>query len=235
MSELASSILVLPVRRALASLYLGFSLFKFGSAAFVIPAKSTSRAMKLCESTLGISGKTSNINSVKGVIFDIDGTLSDSWALGFDATKTVLSKNAINQITEEEYHECTRYCTPERLARHAGLTPSDQDFEVIGQKLAAEFDDLYINLVSVETAGFFPGVQELLDGLPTGIPIGALTNACVAYAHAVFSVNLREGKDKFISVHGADDVPAPKPSPEGLWLVCKELGVAPGECVYVGE
>jgi phosphoglycolate phosphatase-like HAD superfamily hydrolase len=177
-------------------------------------------------------------DNYKGVIFDIDGTLADSWKLGFDATQSVLIKNGIEDITEDDYHRGTRYCTPDRLARHAGLSPGDNDFESVGNRLGAEFDSLYIGLVSLETAAFYPGIQELLQGLPSDVPLGALTNAAVAYAHAVFAVNLKNDADDavaFQSIHGADDVPAPKPAADGLWLVCKELGLEPQDCVYVGD
>ena len=75
-------------------------------------------------------------DAVRGIIFDIDGTLADSWNLGYQATKTVLTeyhnnKNKSEQsiqhtpetypLTSEEYHFGCRYTTPERLARHVGL------------------------------------------------------------------------------------------------------------------
>ena len=175
---------------------------------------------------------------LKGLIFDIDGTLADSWKLGFDATQAVLAKNGVGEISEEEYHQGTRYCTPERLARHTGLEPSSDNFDEVGKRLGDEFDNLYVDLVSTETAGFYPGIAELLADLPDNVALGALTNACVAYAHAVFRVNSSPDADDsagFKSIHGADDVPAPKPSAEGLWLVCKELGLKPEECVYIGD
>lgn len=201
----------------------------------------------------------------RGIIFDIDGTLADSWKLGFDATLAVMKNNNLGTITEAEYHEYTRYCTPDRLARHAGLEPSDDEneaatseFVTVGTRLGKEFDDLYVDLVSTETAGFYPGMHELLEALSCNddnndddddddntVRLGALTNACVAYAHAVLRVNtnMMDSTDNtercpgwnFQSVHGADDVPAPKPSAEGLWLVCKELNCTPNECVYIGD
>ena len=190
---------------------------------------------RLLESTQSEDQMTAYTN-LKGLIFDIDGTLADSWKLGFDATLAVLNKNDVDTISEEEYHQFTRYCTPERLARHTGLEPSDEGFEEVGQRLGDEFDNLYVDLVSMETAGFYPGISELLEALPDSIALGALTNACVAYAHAVFRVNVQgAGSVEFKSIHGADSVPAPKPSAEGLWLVCKELGLKPEECVYVGD
>ena len=91
------------------------------------------------------------IKSVKGILFDVDGTLADSWKLGFDATQVVLQRNNIELITQELYHDCTRYCTPDRLARHVGYVPEDGlIFHQVGQRLGKEFDDLYVNLVSFE-------------------------------------------------------------------------------------
>lgn len=203
-----------------------------------------------------ISTNKLNPKDAKGIIFDIDGTLANSWKLGFDATQVVLKNNGIELITEELYHECTRYCTPDRLARHAGLVPeNEEEFHRIGEKLANEFDELYVGLVSLETAGFYDGIQDLILRLPKdenlerrNVKVAALTNACVAYAHAVLKTNcpnlsesIRENKsnggvyERFTSIHGADTVPKPKPSPSGLLLCCDEIGLHPSDCVYVGD
>eukprot|EP00545_Synedropsis_sp_CCMP1620_P007908 CAMPEP_0119006038 /NCGR_PEP_ID=MMETSP1176-20130426/2081_1 /TAXON_ID=265551 /ORGANISM="Synedropsis recta cf, Strain CCMP1620" /LENGTH=227 /DNA_ID=CAMNT_0006957925 /DNA_START=158 /DNA_END=838 /DNA_ORIENTATION=+ len=178
-------------------------------------------------------------SNVKAVIFDIDGTISDSFRLGFDATVVVLKNNNVADITEADYHECTRYATPERMAHHAGVFPGDAEYDEVSVRLGQEFDDLYIGLVSLETAGFFPGVTKMIESIPADTLVGALTNAANQYAHAVLKVNSREdGKmyDRFSSIRGADDVPAPKPSPEGLYVVCEDMGgVDPSECVYIGD
>jgi phosphoglycolate phosphatase-like HAD superfamily hydrolase len=175
------------------------------------------------------------------LIWDIDGTLADSWKLGFDATLEVLEQNNIPTITEEVYHYHTRYSTPDRMARHAGLEPGDPNYESVGEKLGAQFDNLYVGLVSTKTAGFYPGIDELLMDVPDGVGLGALTNACVAYADAVFRVNSVPGDEKrqyserFQSIRGADNVPKPKPNPDGLLAVCKDLAVDPSRCVYIGD
>jgi phosphoglycolate phosphatase-like HAD superfamily hydrolase len=205
---------------------------------------STRSAARSCFS-ISVPGKESAhvrnmYQHIKGVIFDVDGTLADSWKLGYDATVVVLDKHNLDPITEQIYHEHTIYCTPERLARHAGLVPGDADFEPVGQTLGQEFDDLYVGLVSTQTAGFYPGISEMLASIPSDVVFGALTNAAVAYAHAVLRVNDDDDRSssltrRFRSIHGADSVPKPKPSPDGLLVVCKDLNLKPEECVYIGD
>ena len=140
------------------------------------------------------------------VLFDIDGTLADSFELGFSATQEVLVKEGLEPITHEDYHAHTIYPTPERLARHAfglqrpagtisdgaaealslGLVASREEFLDRGARLGGAFDELYIGLVSTDTARFYDGVLPMLQRLRAkGVPLGALTNAAVAYAEAV--------------------------------------------------
>ena len=188
---------------------------------------------------------SSMYQNVKGIIFDVDGTLADSWKLGFDATLVVLENNNIPTITEDVYHDHTRYSTPDRLARHAGLLPGDENYNETGQRLGEEFDDLYVGLVSKKTASFYDGIHQLLEEIPSRVALGALTNAAERYAHAVLETNCpelnlssKEGSSvysRFHSVRGADTVPKPKPAPDGLFQVCKELGLEPKDCVYIGD
>lgn len=193
--------------------------------------RSTRMSMTMTESTHAPSHIFAN---AKAILFDVDGTLANSWRLGYDATVVVLKNNHVEEITEDIYHECTKYATPERLARHAGYVPGDADFERVGQQLGEEFDALYVGLVTTKTAGFYNGITELLEGIPDYVKLGALTNACVKYAEAVLDVNGSAGS-RFGSIRGADNVPAPKPSPDGLLVVCNDLGVDPKDCVYIGD
>jgi phosphoglycolate phosphatase-like HAD superfamily hydrolase len=224
-------------------------------------------------STAGKSG------AVRGIIFDIDGTLADSWNLGFQATLTVLADyhNKNNQqemhtretypLTAEEYHFGCRYTTPERLARHVGLEPDHTLFESVGNDLGKQFDDYYVQLVDKKTAGFYEGIGDLLINLHcgplsraeesnfesdmSGVQLGALTNACVEYAHAVLKANCpqyssdipassSDVKDTFVyqrfsSINGANSVPRPKPFGDGIIQCCEEMNLHPSQVIYVGD
>lgn len=213
----------------------------------------------------------SSRSATSTVIFDIDGTLADSFELGFSATQNVLPADV--SITHEDYHAHTIYPTPERLARHyyqmpipngeisdgpslameLGLVASKDEFIETGTRLGREFDELYIGLVNTETARFYDGISDMLLRLSTGVPpeeattasnarpvnLGALTNAAVEYAEAVLQVN--GVRSLFTCCHGADDVPRPKPHPDGLFVCVSNIFGSENilanakSCVYVGD
>ena len=126
----------------------------------------------------------------------------------------------------------TRYPTPERLAWHATGDVDDASGPVLG----AAFDRHYVRLVSASTAGFYPGIGEIVDAIaahPAGKAQAVLSNACGAYARAVLETNGRLAA--MAHVHGADDAPRPKPHPDGLLAQCDASGWDPARCVYVGD
>jgi phosphoglycolate phosphatase-like HAD superfamily hydrolase len=178
-------------------------------------------------SSLSLSGRR-----CRALLFDVDGTLSDSYMLGYTSTNEVLKSNGRGPISEDDYHAGTKLTTPRRLSWHVTGNPDDP----IGLHLGQQFDDLYVGLVSKETAPFFNGIEDMLDSIKgeyPDVPFGALSNACGAYVRAVFDVN--GYRDDFRVQLGADEVPAAKPEPDGLLQCCKSLGVDPSECVYVGD
>ena len=58
------------------------------------------------------------MTSVDAFLYDIDGTLSDIFMLGFKTTDEVLKAEGFPSITTEIYHEGTIYTTPRRFARN---------------------------------------------------------------------------------------------------------------------
>jgi len=178
----------------------------------------------------------------RAVLWDLDGTLCDSFRLAFDATQEVLLAHGHAAISEAVYHECTRYTTPDRFARHAGLLPADEAFLGVGRELGDHFDALYIARVSTHTAPLFEATAQLALRLAAaGVPMALLTNAAVEYAEAVLTVHgLRHA---FAVVNGADSVPAAKPRPDGLIQCLAQLsaqgllGAFDSSClgIYIGD
>ena len=69
------------------------------------------------------SSKDNNKNTrlPSAVLYDVDGTISDSFLLGFSATDAVLRREGFPAISEETYHKGTMYTTPRALP---GMRPT---------------------------------------------------------------------------------------------------------------
>lgn len=80
----------------------------------------------------------------------------------------------------------------------------------------------------------FPGARPLLEALrQAGFRLGVLTNDDRdRSAQALARVGLGELVE---AVAGGDEVRSPKPDPAILHLLCGKLGVAPADCVVVGD
>ena len=172
-----------------------------------------------------------SLSRLSVVAWDVDGTLANTAALGYDSTNAILRERGLREITPEEYARGTRFTTPRRMAWHA---TGDAD-DVVGVALGAAFDARYVALVDASRAAFYDGVRDILRGLHRrGVKQGVLSNACGAYARAVIAANEAEA---FVAcAYGADDVPRAKPAPDGLRRVFETIGsVDVRNAAYIGD
>jgi pyrophosphatase PpaX len=80
----------------------------------------------------------------------------------------------------------------------------------------------------------YPGVLPMLDGLRRSGRRLAVVSSRRRDA-LVAGLETARLRDYFPVVVGLDDVSEPKPSPEGLLLAMRRLGVGPERAVYVGD
>ncbi len=95
---------------------------------------------------------------------------------------------------------------------------------------AGKFD----SQVMVASTVFLPGAPRVLRTLhEAGYRVGVVTTK---YQHRVEDALDRAGLREFVEVIvGADDVPRPKPAPDGLLRAVDSLGIPAGDCVFVGD
>ncbi|MXX33205.1 MAG: HAD-IA family hydrolase [Gemmatimonadetes bacterium] len=88
--------------------------------------------------------------------------------------------------------------------------------------------------VIVASTSFLPGAARVLRALrDAGCPAGVVTTK---YRHRVEDALERDGLRGLVDVIvGIDDVPRPKPAPDGLQRAAGLLGIPAGDCVYVGD
>jgi phosphoglycolate phosphatase len=182
------------------------------------------------------------IESLRLVVFDLDGTLIDS------------GKDLCNSVNATLEHFHLRPLPDEVIASFIG----DGAAMLIRRSLAvpgelpadgpasaeALFDEAFTYFLAyyrahkLDYTTVYPGVLESLEALknfPDGTPrkMAVLTNKPVGPARAICDgLGL---SPYFFSIYGGDSFPAKKPDPFGLQTLMTESGATPQETVMIGD
>lgn len=167
-----------------------------------------------------------NFASPRAVIFDFDGTLLDTFpaiAVGFNAALTPISGRTYSDADVIAHFGPT----DEGMISDALQDFPDADFNAAVDRYFAAFE------VADQNCPIFPGITELLDELGARqIPLGIMTGK--GRRAAEITLHRLKWHGRFGTIITGDDA-APKPAPDGPLLAARELGVAPKQCVFVGD
>lgn len=167
------------------------------------------------------------------ILFDWDGTLSDSIALVTAATNEVLARHGFDLLGEDAIHDGMQHPTAERFAYHLGWEMSEPEHAARAAQIADEFYAAADRLGHIYTK-LYPGVREMLDEIVSrGLPMGIVTNN----RNGVIVALLRHLKlDRhFPVVIAEENVALPKPDPEGVRIAAGLLGASVERTVFVGD
>jgi phosphoglycolate phosphatase/pyrophosphatase PpaX len=159
------------------------------------------------------------------VIFDLDGTLVDSFGLVIHAWNVACREPTGRTYTDAEVIALFGVTEVAMLRRE--LQPSQ--FEKAKKIFLDEYRARHQVMCTV-----FDGVTDLLDTLSwRNVPMGIMTGK----GRDTADITLAElgWADRFKSVVTGDEVIKPKPDPEGPLLVARELGIAPRDCIFIGD
>jgi len=167
--------------------------------------------------------------SVRGVLFDLDGTLIDS-ALDLAA--------ALNALLAERGRDPLPFSRIRPLVSGGAARLVEAGFGVTREH--SEFPDLrrrFIELYRADLSGRtrpFPGMERVLASLERqGKPWGIVTNKPGALTSPLLH-RLRLDRRAACIVSG-DSTAHAKPHPEPVLHACRSIGVAPAECLFVGD
>lgn len=166
---------------------------------------------------------SSNIMSdeFKALLFDLDGTLLDSFSVHYETYKIIFARFGI-QTTKEKFlstYSPNWYQTYEAM----GLPKENWN----------SANSYWVEEAEKRTSELFPGVRETLTKLFESYALGLVTSGSKS---RVMKDLKRTGIGHlFTSVVTGDDIHKPKPSPEGLELALLDLRVQPNEAVYIGD
>jgi phosphoglycolate phosphatase len=166
---------------------------------------------------------------INTVFFDLDGTLVDTAPdLGY-ALNIQLERHGKPTLSDATIRPFASHGSKGLLGLGFGITSNDADFLAKRE----EYLDIY-DQVFTRSPKLFKGMADLLQAIENKqLKWGIVTNKPRRFTQRlVESIGLYQRAACIIS---GDDAAKPKPSPETLLLACRQIGVKPQTCVYVGD
>lgn len=166
---------------------------------------------------------------IRGVLFDLDGTLADTAPDLGGALNRLRVEQGLSELPAETLRPHTSAGARGLIGAGFGITPDDPRYAA----LAERFLTLYESALCVDTR-LFDGMGEVLTRLEqAGIPWGVVTNKAARFTVPLMrELGLHE---RAASIVSGDSVPVPKPDPAGLRLAASEMDVDVASCLYVGD
>lgn len=165
----------------------------------------------------------------EAVLFDLDGTLADTAPDLGAALNQLLQEQGRAPLPMELLRPHVSSGARGMIGAGLGITPADTAYADLQQRFLA----IYQATLCVGTR-LFGGMAEHLDELDARkIPWGIVTNKSQRFA-----IPLMEGLDlrqRCVCIVCGDSARRAKPHGHPMYLASAVIGIAPGDCIYVGD
>ncbi|MBE5865169.1 MAG: HAD family hydrolase [Lachnospiraceae bacterium] len=167
----------------------------------------------------------------KLVIFDLDGTLSDSIHSIKYCTDRALEPLGMGPFSEEDY----KYFVGDGAANliKRALTAAGDVENVHFEEAFARYKELFAVDCMYEVKPY-DGILELLEALKKrGVKLAVLSNK--PHAETIRVIEYLFGKDVFDVLHGQIEGVPIKPDPTGAFRIMEQMRVTAEEVLYLGD
>ena len=165
----------------------------------------------------------------KGILFDLDGTLLDSAPDFIASLDNLLSRHNQPKLDPEIIRSHVSDGSWKLTSLGFDIDISDEKCAILRDELLEEYES---NLLQYGRA--FNGIKEMLAALEKdNISYGIVTNKPFRFAKPILINEIAFQNCKTLIC--PDHLDAIKPDPEGILRGCKDLGLHPAECIYIGD
>ena len=169
------------------------------------------------------------VKQIKGVLFDLDGTLLDTAGDLGHALNRVLQKRDIAPIDSQLIRPNAGRGCKGLLKLGLDMNDNHPEYPLLCEELLSFYAEHML-----DSTVLFPGMDAILTHLDKAdIPWGIVTNK-----PARFTVELVKHlglTSRATCVVSGDTMANRKPHPEPVLHACKMMKQEPGECLYVGD
>ena len=171
----------------------------------------------------------SGVRAVRGVLFDLDGTLIDSAPDLAGAANRLRADHGLEPLPLAMLRPMVGSGARGMVGVAFGVAPGEPRFESLRDAFLAHYEAGLL-----ERTHPFEGVDAMLSALEAaGIPWGIVTNKATRFTLPIVA-GLGLAQRAAVVVCG-DTTPHSKPHPEPLWHAARAMGLAPEGVVYVGD
>jgi pyrophosphatase PpaX len=159
------------------------------------------------------------------IIFDLDGTLVDSFELIVASFNFAAGRFLQRKLSSEQVMNIPGRTLEDQLANYVPENAVPIMVERYHKFFARHFNP---------RSSIFPGIRNLLFNLQRrGIKLALYTGACKRTTETVL---IQSGLSRFFTtLVTCEDIIAPKPDPEGLRIAIKAIGADSNRTVYIGD